>query len=44
MYTSMLLCLHRDVFKYAVVFYWNVSNIHIQMMSDYTLIRFIEIK
>ena len=25
-------------------FYWNILDIHIQMLSDYTLISFIEIK
>ena len=32
-YLSMQLC-----------FYWNITNIHIQMLSDYTVILFIEIK
>ena len=35
MHTGMLLCL--NVFKYAV-FYWNVFNIHIKMLTDYNLI------
>ena len=38
MHTGMLLCFHWNVFKYVVVFFWNVNNIHIQMLSDYTLI------
>ena len=33
LYLSMLLCFH-----------WNVFNIHTQMLSDYTLIWFIETK
>ena len=33
MYLSMLLCFH-----------WNVFNIHMRMLSDYTLICFIETK
>ena len=33
MYLSMLFC-----------FYWNVFNIHIQMMSDDTLLLFLKIK
>ena len=28
----------------VLFFYWNVFNIYIQMLSAYTLIRFIEIK
>ena len=36
MLTDMLLCFHWNVVKYAVeFFYWNVFNIHIQMLSDY---------
>ena len=35
---------HWNAFRFAVVFYWNLFNIHIQMSSDYTLIWFIKIK
>ena len=49
MHTGMLLCFYWKVFKYAVMFYqnvfkyaavflFNVFNIHIQVLSDYTLI------
>ena len=36
MHTGMLFSFHWNVLKYAVVFYWNLLNIHIQMLSDYT--------
>ena len=52
MHTGMLLCFHWNLFKVRkrakmcmlLCFYWNILNIHIQMLSDYTLISFIEIK
>ena len=34
--TGMFLCFNWKVFKYVVVFYWNVLNIYI-LLSDYTL-------
>ena len=43
-HSGMLLFFHWNAFRYAVVFYWNLFNIHIQILSDYTLIWFIEIK
>ena len=36
-HTGMLLCFHWNIFKYAGVFYWKVFNIHIQMLSGYTV-------
>ena len=43
MHTGMLLCFHCPMYLGMLLwFYSNVFNIHIQMLSDYTLIRFIE--
>ena len=30
--------------KYVVVFYWNIFDIYIQLLPDYTLILFMETK
>ena len=38
MYFRMLLCFYWNVFKNVVVFFGNVFEIIIQMLSDYTLI------
>ena len=37
-HTGMLLCFNWKVFKYVAEIYWNMLNIYIQMLSDYTLI------
>ena len=43
MHTGMLLCFHCPMYLGMLLwFYSNVFYIHIQMLSDYTLIRFIE--
>ena len=35
----MLLCFYCNVFKeWSCVFHWNVFDIYIQMLSDYTLV------
>ena len=41
----MLLCFHLNLFKVCCcVFHWNAFDIYIQLLSDYTLICFIETK
>ena len=40
----MLLCLNGMYLKYVVVFDWNIFDIYIQLLPDYTLIWFIETK
>ena len=41
----MLLCFHWNVFKVCCyIFHWNVFDIYVQMLSDRTLVLFLETK